>query len=66
MLAKGEEDRSCDSCGAVNVVGYTDYPERDKGELPCAGCGTVLVKWKGTRDYQTATLKLFSNKGVVE
>lgn len=57
MLSKGKEDRRCDHCGAVNLVSYTDFPERDKGELHCAACDRVLIKWKGTRDYHTATLK---------
>lgn len=63
MLAKGNEDRSCDHCDTVNVVSYTDYPERDKGELACASCGGLLINWKGTRDYHTAKIKVISNKG---
>ena len=57
MLYKGTEERACDQCGAVNLVSFTDYPERDKGELLCAGCNAVLIKWKGTRDYHDAVLK---------
>jgi len=33
MLEKGQEDKTCDHCGAMNVMSYTRYPERDKGTL---------------------------------
>ena len=57
MLEKGKIDMTCEHCDAVNVVSFTDYPERDKGELACAACGGLLHKWKGTRDFHTAALK---------
>lgn len=57
MLYKGKEERTCEHCGTVHTIEFTDYPERDRGELACAACGGVLVKWKGTRDYHTATIK---------
>ncbi|MGH1577567.1 hypothetical protein [Planktotalea sp.] len=66
MLSKGHEDRTCEHCGVTNSVSYTDYPERDKGEVACAGCGGVLFKWKGTRDYGVAILKDTSNGGADE
>lgn len=61
MLNKGTEERACERCGAVNVISFTDYPQRNRGELSCACCGAVLFKWRGTRDYHTATLKSSSN-----
>lgn len=57
MLEKGTTEMTCEHCDAVNVVSYTDYPERDKGTLNCAGCGGDFLAWKGTRDYHTANLK---------
>jgi len=57
MFAKGTLEKACEHCNAVNIMHYTDYPERDKGVLDCAGCGGELKKWKGTRDFHTAELK---------
>ena len=57
MLEKGEMEMTCKSCNAVNIVSYTDYPERDRGSLACAGCGAILIEWKGTRDFHAARLK---------
>jgi len=57
MLETGKLDMTCEHCGVVNEVSYTDFPERDKGVLLCAGCGGTLHQWKGTRDFHTATLK---------
>lgn len=52
----GKIDMTCE-CGAVSVVPYKDYPEKDKGEVICPSCGGVLHKWKGTRDFGIAVLK---------
>lgn len=57
MLEKGTQEMTCSECGQVNVVHYTDFPERDRGTLDCAGCGAALLRWKGTRDFHTAVLK---------
>ncbi|MGH1331306.1 MAG: hypothetical protein ACRBBK_10525 [Paracoccaceae bacterium] len=52
----GKIEMTC-GCGAVCVVPYKDYPEKDKGEVFCPACGGSLHKWKGTRDFGIATLK---------
>ena len=54
---KGNMEMTCSHCGANNVVEYTNYPDRDKGEVFCAGCGGSLHKWEGTRDFGEAVLK---------
>ena len=48
----------CPKCGSRHSVTFTDYPERDKGSLDCKadGCGGILIRWNGTRDYHVATL----------
>ncbi len=63
---KSTEDHTCKACEAVNVVSFTDYPEKDRYSVDCAGCGKVLLSGKGTRDYHEATLKITSNKGANE
>lgn len=57
MASKGEMEMTCKHCGAVNMVEYTDYPERDRGTVACAGCNGELHKWHGTRDFGYARLK---------
>jgi ribosomal protein S27E len=57
MFETGKVEMACKSCGAINIVPYKDYPEKDKGIVDCAGCGQELHKWKGTRDFGIANLK---------
>lgn len=64
MLYKSTEDHTCKACGAVNVVSFTDYPEKGRYSVDCAGCGEVLLSGKRTRDFHTATLKDTSTKGA--
>lgn len=66
MLFQSTQDHTCKACGAVNVVSFTDYPERDRYSVDCAGCGANLVSGKGTRDFHTATLKDTPTKGADE
>lgn len=56
----GKSDMPCQTCGAVHVVQWKDYPERDKGVVTCLvpGCDGIVKKWKGTRDYGPAALKI--------
>ena len=61
MLFKSTEDYTCKACSAVNVVSFTDYPEKDRYSVDCAGSGEVLLSGKGTRDHHTAVLKERSN-----
>ena len=57
MGQSGTEEFTCEHCGGVNIVEYSDYPEPDAGIVTCARCGSILLEWEGTRDYGAAMLK---------
>ena len=68
MSRKGEStiksetvEMTCDSCGAFNVVHYTEHPVQKKGVVECAVCGGELLQWQGKRVYGRAELKGLSN-----
>ena len=61
-LFQSTEDHTCDGCGAINVVSFTDYPDRDRYTVDCASCGQVLLSGKGSRFYESSALKEHSEK----
>ena len=57
--SEGETEFDCTKCGATHIVSWKNYPDRDQGVVVCEveGCGGVVKKWEGTRDYGAARLK---------
>jgi hypothetical protein len=58
--SEGKDDLPCGKCGAVHVVPYRDYPEKDRGVVHCRadGCDGIVIAWKGTRDYSDERARL--------
>ncbi len=57
--SEGEEERRCKKCGALHVVKYRDFPDRDRSTVSCLapGCGGFVIEVDGTRDWGPARLK---------
>lgn len=66
MFIEGKVEKTCKSCGAVNIVPFKDFPkyaEKTSSTVNCAGCGHNIQKSKGTRRFDTASLKFEGTYG---
>ena len=56
---EGKTEIACETCGAVHIVQWKQYPVKDKGVVTCEvpSCNGIVKEWKGTRDYGPAVLK---------
>ncbi len=59
LFDSGETDMPCEKCGAIHVVTWKDYPEKDKSLIECEkpGCDGIVIECRGTREYWRARLK---------
>lgn len=61
MFMEGKVEKTCKTCGAVNIVPFKDFPkyaEKIPSSVKCAGCGQNIHNSKGTWKFETASLKI--------
>jgi len=60
MFTKGKVEKTCKTCGVVNIVpfkGFPKYAEKTSSTVNCAECRHNIHRSKGTRKFDTASLK---------
>lgn len=59
----GTDEIACEKCGAVHLVSYRDYPEKDRSLIHCKvpGCEGIVIETRSTIEYLSAKLKDGSN-----
>lgn len=53
----GEDNYQCEGCGRVYYIKSGHVPMRDKDEARCDKCGTVVVRWNGSRVFSLRLVK---------
>ena len=48
---KGHKLFECSGCGAKWRASYFNVPVREKGSFDCTDCGTQVLRWNGSTDY---------------